>query len=90
MAEPRGRARGVAQIVLSFYQVWSVRESVYGFEMPGELSSWLRFSEVFSFDLGNYIFPSWTCVGGLTTRLVFNGLWPLAAGTLGCSSFMLR
>ena len=31
-----------------------------------------------SFDGGLFIFPSWTCLGGLTARLVFSGLWPLA------------
>ena len=29
------------------------------------------------FDIGSFIFPDWKCVGGLTTRLAFNGLWPL-------------
>ena len=33
--------------------------------------------EVLSFDLGSFIFPSWICVGGLSTRLAFTGLWPL-------------
>ena len=56
-----------------------MRESVYGFQLPAELSAWLSFSEVLSFDLGSFIFPSWTCVGGLTTRIVFSGMWPLVA-----------
>ena len=33
--------------------------------------------DALSFDLGSFIFPSWTCVGGLFTRLAFTGLWPL-------------
>ena len=33
--------------------------------------------EPLGFDLGSFIFPDWKCVGGLTTRLAFNGLWPL-------------
>ena len=45
--------------------------------MPSELSDWLSWLEVLSFDLGSVIFPSWTCVGGLPTRIAFNGLWPL-------------
>ena len=48
-----------------------------GFSLPSELSGWLSWLEVLSFDVGSFIFPSWTCVGGLTTRLAFNGLWPL-------------
>ena len=48
-----------------------------GFSLPSELSDWLSWLEVLSFDVGSFIFPSWTCVGGLTTRLAFNGLWPL-------------
>ena len=61
---------------LSFYQVWAVRKSVYGFELPGDLSSVMAFFEALSFDVGTFIFPSWTCIGGLTTRLWFSGLWP--------------
>ena len=63
---------------LSFYQVWSVRQSVYGFELPGSLSGVMAFFDALSFDVGAFIFPSWTCLGGLTARLVFSGLWPLA------------
>ena len=63
---------------LTFYQVWAVRKSVYGFELPGDLGSVMAFVEALSFDLGSFIFPSWTCLGGLTARLVFSGLWPLA------------
>ena len=62
---------------LAFYQVFAVRESVYGFSLPGELSGWLTGFEVLSFDVGSFIFPSWTCAGGLTIRIAFNGLWPL-------------
>ena len=63
---------------LSFYQVWAVRKSVYGFELPGSLSGVMAFFDALSFDVGTFIFPSWTCLGGLTARLVFSGLWPLA------------
>ena len=62
---------------LAFYQVFAVRESVYGFSLPEELSGWLTGFEVLSFDVGSFIFPSWTCAGDLTNRIVFNGLWPL-------------
>ena len=62
---------------LTFYQVWAVRKSVYGFELPGDLGGVMTFFEALSFDLGAFIFPSWTCLGGLTVRLVFSGLWPL-------------
>ena len=51
--------------------------STSGFSLPNELSDWLSWLEVLSFDVGSFIFPSWTCVGGLSTRLVFNGIWPL-------------
>ena len=46
--------------------------------LPSELTNWLPLPELFDFDLGSFIFPDWKCVGGLTTRLAFNGLWPLA------------
>ena len=59
---------------LTFYQVWAVRKSVYGFELPGDLGGVMTFFEALSFDLGAFIFPSWTCLGGLTVRLVFSGL----------------
>ena len=45
--------------------------------MPGRLSNWLTVLAPFSFDVGSFIFPDWKCVGGLITRLAFNGLWPL-------------
>ena len=89
-------------MVLSFAQVWLVRESVYGLyarrvrtakgqgsathapvslaldsTLPSGLSDWLSVLEPLGFDLGSFIFPDWKCVGGLTTRLAFNGLWPL-------------
>ena len=62
---------------LTFYQVWAVRKSVYGFELPGDLGAVMSFFDALSFDVGSFIFPSWTCLGGLTARLVFSGLWPL-------------
>ena len=62
---------------LTFYQVWAVRKSVYGFELPGDLGGVMAFFDALSFDVGSFIFPSWTCLGGLTARLVFSGLWPL-------------
>ena len=45
--------------------------------LPSELTNWLPLPELFDFDLGSFIFPDWKCVGGLMTRLAFNGLWPL-------------
>ena len=45
--------------------------------MPSELSDWLSVLTALSFDVGSFIFPDWKCIGGLTTRLAFNGLWPL-------------
>ena len=54
-----------------------MRESVYGFTLPSRLSDWLSVLEPLGFDLGSFIFPDWKCVGGLTTRLAFSGLWPL-------------
>eukprot|EP00964_Phaeocystis_antarctica_P037800 scaffold21612_cov69-Phaeocystis_antarctica.AAC.5 len=45
--------------------------------LPSGLSDWLSVLKPLSFDLGSFIFPDWKCVGGLTTRLAFNGLWPL-------------
>ena len=62
---------------LTFYQVYAVRKSVYGFELPGSLGGVMAFFDALSFDVGSFIFPSWTCLGGLTARLVFSGLWPL-------------
>ena len=90
-------------MVLSFAQVWLVRESVYGLyaptlsnreivslvltrlcalprthsTLPSGLSDWASVLTPLGFDLGSFIFPDWKCVGGLTTRLAFNGLWPL-------------
>ena len=65
------------KILLSFYQVWAVRQSVYGFALPPHFSSWMSFLEALNFDVGDFLFPSWTCIGGLTARITFNGLWPL-------------
>ena len=42
--------------------------------LPSGLSDWLK---PLDFDLGSFVFADWKCVGGLTTRLAFNGLWPL-------------
>jgi hypothetical protein len=92
------------KLLLFFYQVWSVRESVYGFYLPSELTEWLSWLDVLSFDVGSFIFPSWTCVGGLAMQLIFNGLWPLlliavaalgllmiaAVHKVGCRAAMLR
>ena len=72
---------------LTFYQVWAVRKSVYGFELPGDLGSVMAFFDALSFDVGSFIFPSWTCLGGLTARLVFSGLWPL--GLMGAVALCL-
>ena len=73
------RFRRRFKILLSFYQVWAVRQSVYGFALPPHFSSWMSFLEALSFDVGDFLFPSWTCIGGLTARITFNGLWPLVA-----------
>ena len=45
--------------------------------LPSGLSDWLSALEPLGFDIGSFVFPDWKCVGGLTTRLAFNGLWPL-------------
>ena len=47
--------------------------------LPSGLSGWLSVldSVAVSFDIGSFLVPSWKCVGGLSTRLAFNGLWPL-------------
>ena len=63
---------------MSFYQVWAVRESVYGFVLPSEFSAWADMAGVFSLDIGAWLFPSWTCIGDMHIRLVFNGVWPFA------------
>lgn len=63
-------------MVLNFYAVWGVREDIYGFQMPDELSSWVSFTSGFKFDVGGFLFPSWTCLGDLGIRLAVNGLWP--------------
>ena len=63
--------------LLVFYQVFAVRENVYGFSLPEKLSDWLSAFEVLSFDVGGFVVPSWSCVGGLTARLLFNALAPL-------------
>ena len=73
------RFRRRFKILLNFYQVWAVRQSVYGFALPPHFSSWMSFLEALNFDVGDFLFPSWTCIGGLTARITFNGLWPLVA-----------
>jgi hypothetical protein len=45
--------------------------------LPSGLSDWLSVLTPLGFDIGSFIFPDWKCVGGLTTRLTFNGMWPL-------------
>ena len=45
--------------------------------LPSGLSDWLSVLKPLGFDVGSFIFPDWKCVGGLTTRLAFSGLWPL-------------
>ena len=45
--------------------------------LPSGLSDWVSVLTPLSFDIGIFIFTDWKCVGGLTTRLAFNGLWPL-------------
>ena len=45
--------------------------------LPSGLSDWLSVLEPLGFDVGSLMFPDWKCVGGLTTRIAFNGLWPL-------------
>ena len=57
--------------------MWAVRKSIYGISIPAELVQWLSGLEVFSFELGGFLLPSWTCAGSLTTRLLFTALWPL-------------
>ena len=58
--------------------------------MPDELSDWLSWLDALTFDVGSFIFPSWVCVGGLTTRLAFNGLWPLLLIVVMTVLFVLR
>ena len=46
--------------------------------LPSGLSDWLKpLDRALDFDLGSFVFADWKCVGGLTTRVAFNGLWPL-------------
>ena len=43
---------------LSFYQVWAVRQSVYGFELPGSLSGVMAFFDALSFDFSSPSAPT--------------------------------
>ena len=78
------------KIVLQFVQVWMVRKSVYGVVFPGEFSSWLSVFELLSFDVGSFLFPSWSCIGDLGVRIAFNGLWPLVLMLVMASVMMMR
>jgi hypothetical protein len=78
------------KIVLQFVQVWMVRESVYGVVFPGEFSSWLSVFELLSFDVGGFLFPSWSCIGDLGVRIAFNGSWPLVLMLVVASVIMMR
>ena len=80
----------VRRICLTFFQVWSVRERIFGFSPPAELSGWLSAFEIFNFNLGAFIFPDWKCVGGMTTRLAFLGLWPIALMIAVAFAFLAR
>jgi hypothetical protein len=40
--------------ILTFYQVWAVRETVYGFELKGDLSAIVALFEALSFDIGSF------------------------------------
>ena len=43
--------------VLTFCQVWAVRETVYGFELKGDLSAIVALFEALSFDIGSFRLP---------------------------------
>ena len=78
------------KLFLGFFQVWAVRESVYGFNLPAELGGWLSVFDVLSLDLGLFVFPSWTCLGGLTTRLFVSAVWPLLLMTVVIIVLLVR
>ena len=46
--------------------------------------------ELLSFDVGSFLFPSWSCIGDLGVRIAFNGLWPLVLMLVMASVMMMR
>ena len=67
--------QGKFKIALAFYQVISVRESVYGISLPA--FPWLDNVNIVMFSVSDFFLPSWTCVGPFRLRLIASALWPL-------------
>ena len=78
------------KLAIGFFQVWTVRKSVYGVETPEELSRWLSVFDFLGFDLGVALFPSWACLGDLRWRIAFNALWPLGLMAAVCAALVSR
>ena len=57
--------------------VHTLRLFAVQFSLPDRLSDWMGVFQIFSFDIGLWLFDSWTCVGDLRVRVAFNGLWPV-------------
>ena len=69
---PRGAA------VLSFFQVLSTLDSVYGARLPSAFYDWMP---ILNLDLFEFGYPS-SCLGTMGNRLFAAATWPLAA--MGC------
>jgi len=69
------------KLCISFYQVAATLRTVYGLQFDPRFTAWLRFI-TFNVDWFTQIPPS-TCLGSMTTRLVFTLIWPFVTIFIG-------
>ena len=68
--------RAKLKIIISFYQVVSSLEVVYGVEVHSSLKDLFNFFDAFDLDLLDYFYYPISCTGSMAMRLVFYGIWP--------------
>jgi hypothetical protein len=76
------------KLLVSFYQVLSSLESVYGVTVSSKLTNWMNFFEYFSLDFLQITGMPISCIGSTEQQLMINTLWPFMMIILGGYFFL--
>jgi len=66
------------KIIISFFQVITTLEPIYGVRMHSAFTSWFDFLQIFNFGLAEALGIPNSCYGSTATRLSINAGWPYA------------
>jgi len=68
--------QGKIKLIISFFQIFSILEPVYGVLMHSRFTSWLQVFKIFSLNMFGWVAVPKKCLGSMTSRLIISSSWP--------------